>query len=911
MITITPISLEYGTYFDPSGTFDTHPLAIGSIVKIKAVFDTDQNLLAGLYGSVYIALGAFLDIGYMGETAPIGTPPLPYLYYLITGATGANTPYPLIFNGNGSYENGSFTITLDTTGLFIKLLIEGTFLLIEDTNGYPSGLMSNNRKLLYNSKNNNSILNNGGSSVYNSDKILRIMLYYLQQGLSPNNSANWVLARNDAPITLSWYGKKEYNIGATDITNVNLELIRPISSGDVVTDLTVTDYTRALLGFNTVYTDIKISYLFIKTSGNDNNVHYLTNYYYDTAKDYTEGTEGTDLPTDVPSWMFSKIGNPNALVGEAIIATEVTPDAWTAYFEVNPSVLNPAYTYRLIVVIYYRNSVLDAYKSYSLITDNLLVGSVPSLVPPLAYSYLSDYFNKFTNWIRCSPLERIKSTLLLDGTPYAQARAGYGHTLTNSATKISITHYYLEGDYKNIVSRVLLSKNAQGIWVTPSSDVTIFVDTLADTIIIDYIFRIRYEPDKQNIVTVNALTGVPLPSPLGNQDWSNKLIYIEYEIQLDHTNPAVFSDILKKQQLMEINGIDTTCIDISFIDNSGNPLRNFCDTLVAFKALIKSCTDDDLLQNPNDSILSDHLITLFDKQIFGISNISEFDPEAGTILPQLQELPISTTTPLLISNEGMADINASLIEANKAHRFVAIKKKDVYLNTYSGVACTGDTETLGVGETYYKNFNVSGQSGYVIIPFRFFYSAHGLRVVYEDTPIFLTKTGVPFGGGLPGFDPYPAPDLFSARGVFCHYFTNDPYHSSTYEIMTCGALEPYNINNMFSVLCPNEALALGQVANVNTGIYGNISHFLHGFTVDVGVSASSRNLEVISTSAPIFVSIYQQNNNLLNFNTPLTSFVISSPGLYPFSYPGNAGLTLKPLIVVVEGYGVSWNLRII
>lgn len=911
MIAITPISLEYGTFFDPVGVYDTKNLAIGTVVKVKGIFETDQPLLSGCYGALYLRMGLFLDIGFNPETAPIGIPPLPYLYYLISASTLINTDYPLNFTGNSTYENGSYTIRLDDSMPNIRIIIEGTFLLVEDVNGYPTGIMANMRKLLYNGRTNGALMDNGGSSVFNSDKVMRMAVYFLGQGLSGNNTSNWVLSKNDVTVAFSWYGKDAHNINSTDVINESLVLYRPAVLGMPVTDLTITEPTKAQVKFDTTYNDIYITFFLIRSNGADNSVHFLTAYKYASAEDYTEALQGVPLPENLPAWMSSKIGNPLALTGVSQVATESPANTWTTYFEINPASLNTAYTYRILAVVYFRNNPFLSYDTFSIISNDLQVGSIPSLTPPTCYGTLKDYYNTFGNYLQCAPLERLKTVIRWDGAVFSASRTQYGHTLVANAKTITITLYTLELDLKHIYERVIITKNNQGVWVSSNPNVQVTADVLNDILYLDYTFRVRYEPDKVNLSTVNNLTNIPLTSPQSNQDWTNKNVYIDTQLELLYNTPISFSDVLIKKQILVVGAIDTECLAISFEDTGGNALRNFCDTLPALKARVLQCTDDNLDENPNDPLYNDKFIAGLDKKNYGIANIVEYDPEPEVNLIQLQELPLTNADPEFISSEAVADINALLLESNSTYRFIAIKKKAIDLSAISGVACDGMTQLLDPGETFYKNFNMSGNGdGYILMPFRFFYSPRGLRVVYEDTVRLSTVSGSPYLGGLPGGDPYPAPDLVSGRGAFALAYTDSLFTSPTVETLVVGGLDPYNTSNMYSCLCPQPAKALNEIADVSTNQHGLMAQFLHAFPVDAGVAAGTRTLHVLSLSAPISVYIYQQDDALVNIQMPIATIVTGAPGTFPFAYPGNAGVSMKPLIVVVEGWNINWTLKI-
>ena len=327
------------------------------------------------------------------------------------------------------------------------------------------------------------------------------------------------------------------------------------------------------------------------------------------------------------------------------------------------------HTYRFIIVIE------TATATYSFICDEFTAEHCLCLcAPAVVDNFIADYLQRFNGIVSVTPQERLSSNLTLDITTYDACRPT---PFCDALQTVTMTLYeQVSATTRHILDVKSINRNALGVLV--SSSIPDFTCS-AVFFTIEYIFRVRYEADIPNILTlVNNLN----VGQLSNQDWTNRSLLIDYVFTL---NDGTYQDTLTFRQgfrVHDYNPATTNDMDFYLEDADLNTPVN-SDFICNGKTFnLRICSTTTM---PDGA----WFISGIDKETFNINNFIENDNFASADLPQLTNAAVNNSVSQYTLNKACTEIDLLQLPTETNMRFVAIKKMLVIPPTEF---CCGDPE---------------------------------------------------------------------------------------------------------------------------------------------------------------------------------------------------------------------------
>lgn len=321
---------------------------------------------------------------------------------------------------------------------------------------------------------------------------------------------------------------------------------------------------------------------------------------------------------------------------------------------------------------------------YAFISDEYAVSNCPALNAPNITGTISDYFTLFSNWLKVTPLERIRLSVVFEAALYNSQRP---RNMLDAAVRITLSAYYEEtigvDTYRQYVIRESTISKFNGTWgASPLAGMTIVPDTFLDTLNANYEFRVRNDPTVRNDLTVNMTTGAKLggAQATGSQDWVGKTIIFVWVLQMEQLNPQYIDELVYTQKI-DVNQYDTSVISLDLEDSLGNPIQQACVGYYNEFTAKWSKTDSG----------DDKLIPVVTPDPFTANLTQEFDKIFGN-LQQLQTPLINDSDANFVANAAESLVNATQLQTGLLYRLCAIKKKVPTVNCGRALTFSGATD---------------------------------------------------------------------------------------------------------------------------------------------------------------------------------------------------------------------------
>lgn len=658
MITFSLTATETDSLYPvSSGTYNGKH-ALGQIITARYEIQTDKaygagaNSLDNLLGDFRIMEGAFLPNGYTLE--PTTTPLSPFWYLKLTSSILPATYYSMSWSGSSPYtannKNGKLEIKFEDSGGFIKIVLLKTFIITADLEKYPDGTSLEAKFRFYkNSYNNINVNNNSTPCVFSELRTLRMCIYYTEA-----STATQTIFKADIEYAARFFNKKELNATNDILTDFNYSLER---CGGSVNNLSTSDKTKvtAFVTIDTgvVFTPMVLTVYLLRVDTSNNSVSFLDSHEWSLAEITTSGSPGT------LTYPVADFNGGAALESPSQAPTITTGSTYEAFFNINNASLLDGATYRLLFVYSYNDASSDI-QSMSFISEDIKCDGLPCPCPLKITGSITDYLNTYLNNLEVSPQERLKNSLKIELGDFGTCGGTFSEIY-----KVELKVYTDSGVIRHILDQRTIVRNLSGVF-TDYSDFKL-TDT-GSSFIIDYDYRVRYEPDIPNITSisyVNPLLPTILPTPTGSQDWVNKDIYFEFRIYAKKTAPVNHDQIFVFSQVIHVLPFDETIIDIAFEDTlTGDDITQLCEDTEEINVNISKIDTGD-----------DYVLCGIDKKPYSINKFEEEEIFLGE-LPKLSSPKIQVLSTNFISNLAAAKVFPQQLDTGNLYRFTVIKKKN-------------------------------------------------------------------------------------------------------------------------------------------------------------------------------------------------------------------------------------------
>ena len=605
--------------------------------RVSAVYPNRTQLA----GNWYLNWGLWIDNGgSYGESATMWK--LPALFAEITVAQ--LTPVfplvvPLVFMGGGANNNnnkittGRITFT-NPSANNIDILIEFWHFLHSDfINFQTPASWDNLQKFTRNSFASPTDLANTSPAAYNYAKIARLRLY-VQQTTVNNDVSVAIQNFNALP---RWYNSEALGVVIPTLSNPTFVLSR---TAGIVTNLSTVEDTKVTFSTTGNYTLAHLG--LIRTDLINQTVTQIISQTASYAA----------IPALTPPAFQIPVTNTAIKAPTALIGLN------SHFAHIDRLQLVAGAKYRIFAV------VTSAGKRYSFMSGEFLADNSLPILPPTVTDFMADVESeKATRWLNTTANERVRSRMVWDGTPYNVNKTT---PFATALQQITVRIYWVEviglDTFKHIVEQYVRPRNL--ITAFTAAD-KLTVTAVGQVLTMFYTWRNRSEPANPNLITLK--NGVALPTPLANQNWNGKTLFIEWTLDLaqpPQAGLAAFTDTLvRSHSTTVINYVNTLTFDFF---NGVNPQGNFiCDDQVSTKVRVTGGG-------------SSFVAWLIDNTPFTVFNIQEEDTFAAFAgvpaldSPKYANVPVAD--PSFVANVANATTANFQIPTNIAHKVGVIFK---------------------------------------------------------------------------------------------------------------------------------------------------------------------------------------------------------------------------------------------
>lgn len=482
----------------------------GVLTESRAHFITDVTALTETV-RLYLRPECYVPEGNFPPTEQ-AQPPMPYFFAEIGASTPLDTDLPMLPVGSAAQSNLNVKIRLEMTdavGGTIRITVKVFQVVGADQDG--SSLNANTKAGYWRDFMKKKALNRNMPSVFDTEKVMRLTLF------ARNKSYESAFACTDSPPVRH---RTYETVGVPAMTR----------NDQTVEQLHLTHPTRVRFSITSTEAITEAYAMLVQISGNDSEAITFAN----ALKISYIQADATLAPT------FSDWGLDNI----AFTPTEnsaLQSDGDHYFFEAH---LQPPEAGTYILFSLWKDAD-DNFRS--LCSAEITTTAVPDLLPPEILGFLTDYSAVFGNALQASAGERIESKIYVTTDDYDSVRE---KTFNQALSSVQITIYARDGDLTHILEHENWQKQRDGTWLFPqqseagTNELTIGATTLT----LKRPFRLRYEPQKANLYSMNG--GRLLP--LSNQDWSGKRVFIEYRFRLVQESPERFTDELVYTQWIDV-----------------------------------------------------------------------------------------------------------------------------------------------------------------------------------------------------------------------------------------------------------------------------------------------------------------------------------------------------------------------
>jgi hypothetical protein len=623
-------------------------LAANAVYTLGAIGDKKTLLLActfvnpdttgtnSLVGKEVIFNPAlFISAGFYPDQSGAGYYIAPY------SSMSSGTPYEMALFGNGSYQSVNqnwkcYYIPSATVGDFS---IQLEFYLTADINGFISGLpIQNNDRLLKNNITNSDVLDNSDASVYNG---VRQLLCYINVQFVVEGSLLVDSIFHPVNFNLRFFDSG-LNAGASEFTDPRLELLD--STGADTTKLSTYEITTVKM-YITGAPNAVAAWL-IRTDTANNNKTFYANYEASFTQLTTTGS--------------SAIINNN--IQGPVTALAVVGGEKETTFNIAPANLDFNGTYRIIALYYDGGSLVNSFISGEILADAYPPGCSPDFT-----GSLKCYNRTYGDYITAAPLDRIKSTITIDGLDLATCIANYWTgfiSIWAYFARLDITFYTLDGTTRTIVDSAYIDQVGFSVGdvgpyqynlVNKSNNLDIdaeFTTNADGEATIETTFRIRDE---------------------ATNTWVGKTVYLEYKLTLNYYNaPNPYYDAITYTQKIDVREYENSSGTIIESVKYKNAVSgNYTNVIIPGNSYI---VEAKLFGAVADSY---NLLALLDKQVFGLANVIEEESYASVRLDQLTN---DTMSAVDVTYDAVTKIASFTIDTNELdssllYSVIALAKK--------------------------------------------------------------------------------------------------------------------------------------------------------------------------------------------------------------------------------------------
>lgn len=612
LFTLKPDGSDLVQLQDP---FEFGKNSIGERKRVELHYSTSISIIDS---QIYFDPALYLPLG-----SPTPAPNIPtqyWGYYVQSGITPGPAYMPLVFPppyNSGLLKNWSATfVYIDTTNF--KILFE--YYQVYDLNNFLDVASEDNKfKLTKNIVTNPTEILNTSNSIYNDASVVPQFYIYIDN----SNTGDFGFLNT----TIDDYAAAFYNESATGgspyftlpVWGLKVDSL-PVSTFALDKD------TKVTFGVSAPAIVDKIFIWLIKTSANDNNVHFITSY----DASYLEIT--TNLS---PVTFANKIKGPTT--GPTLNAGK-----YEISFTVDKTKLMYGEKYRMIAVVY--ESGYGDVDVTSFISNEYTVDQLPKFTGQgyVFKGLMEDYESTFDgNFLVCVVEERMKSRFKIDydynifsDDILNRLGLNVANNIKKYLTKATVEVYENDGTYIQYLERLTAIRIDPVNYSVPAGLQLNFINGELEVV---YSFRNRYESSVANLETILIAGNVPILPPNSNQNWANRLLRIKFSLELfydDYSTP--FSDTIIFEQLLFPKSYGPEISIVELPNKEINSETYYCSKTPSV------CLEAKLsVPNPEDYNL---IVTLEPDP--GKSNTIEENEEwlgSNSTLPQLQSAKILTS----------------------------------------------------------------------------------------------------------------------------------------------------------------------------------------------------------------------------------------------------------------------------
>jgi hypothetical protein len=586
----------------------------GVLTESRAHFITDVTALTETV-RLYLRPECYVPAGNLPPTEQ-AQPPVPYFFAEIGASTPLDTDLPMLPVGSAAQSNLNVKIRLEMTdavGGTIRITVKIFQVIGADQDG--SSLNTNTNAGYWRDFMKKKALNRNAPSVFDTEKVMRLTLF------ARNKSYESAFAYTDSPPVRH---RTYETVGVPTMSR----------NGQPAEQLHLTHPTRVRFSITSAKTITEACAMLVQISGNDAEAITFAN----ALKISYIRADATLAPT------FSDWGLDNI----AFTPTEnsaLQSDGDHYFFEAH---LQPPEAGTYILLSLWKDAE-DNFRS--LFSAEITTTAVPDLVPPEILGFLTDYSAVFGNALQAAAGERIESKIYVNTEEYDAVRE---KTFNEALTSVQITIYARDGDLTHVLEQESWQKQRDGAWLFPQQSEAGTNELIigATTLTLKRPFRLRYEPHKANLYSMNGGRLVPM----SNQDWSGKRVFIEYRFRLEQEVPEAFTDELVYTQWIDVLAVENSVSAEVYTENL-QPVRQW---LAEYDRLIVKLSAE--------SETGCYQLVIHDGATLHESN------SCAGLLPKRTSARFDPQQPTLISGQAWVSIPAQAYPMNVAYSVLFIRK---------------------------------------------------------------------------------------------------------------------------------------------------------------------------------------------------------------------------------------------
>lgn len=682
--------------------YNGNRMAIGFPIVEWFTVETDFNVTGLEYLDIFLNFALWAeDKQVLQEVAP----QVKYPCWTRTVQAGDTTGvfFPMAYTPQGTNTTnlknnfrGNCFMRLISLSPTLRFEVAFFFILHHDYYNYLApGATDNISRLLRGGKDEPILDNTTGITVYNDTKYIKTAIWFYEN--PANTDPQSVYRRQLGPIRHRFYDRDALDQPQTVIDSWEF---RFYANTNQVTSISTVFDTELAFRFTTSFNPSAVAnwqgvFLVIEET-NDFAETYLQSYRADMS------ITSAPLTDSILEFIFgldfkSLIQQPTSFA-----LTNISGNIWEITgATLDKTKIDVTKTYRIIMLLMATTDAGDCeFPNYfSFISESISGDSTVPVCAPIGCSRLTDYLGQVQDCMQVAPAERIKAQLFMAGGGYDLCAVT---SLFDGLFKVEVSTYSYDNGTRHNYDFFSVNRTGTTTFNTANTPIEVTADAANGGFTVDYLFRVRYE-DTPNLTSyfydiVNDVAGISGPGTSTN-NWLGREVFIEYRFFVQQ---GALTDELVYRQKIQVGQWDTTVMNISITDASGNSVYAICEG----DPPVTICVDK------NDGFDNDLFIPAIEGEPFSSSNLEEENPVAGN-LPQLDTPKLFDADSNFAGTLACVKLETEELTTGKPYRFYAIKKKEADL----GKCGEGDSISQIGNDELYREVELGTISGVVIIAY--------------------------------------------------------------------------------------------------------------------------------------------------------------------------------------------------